>query len=156
MNADDKSPPRDWPEIDTTVASAARVYDYLLGGDVNFEVDRQLAHKANEGLPGGIDGARANRDFPGRAVRHLVRETGIRRPRRATSPGELPVMSDHTGARVTRWLANDMRALAELVDAADVAALADDEVSSARQHLLESLEAADRATNRAVDHNASQ
>jgi hypothetical protein len=82
VNADDTSPPRDWPEIDTTVASAARVYNYLLGGDVNFEVDRQLAQMANEGLPGGIDGARANvranRDLLGRAVRHLVRETGIR------------------------------------------------------------------------------
>jgi hypothetical protein len=61
-------------------------------------------------------------------------------------------MTDHAGARVTRWLANDMRALAKLVDAADVTALADDEVSSARRHLLESLEAVDRA----VDHDTGQ
>jgi formiminotetrahydrofolate cyclodeaminase len=65
-------------------------------------------------------------------------------------------MSDHTGARVTRWLVNDMRALARLVDAADVAALTDEEVSSARRHLQESLEAADRAAGRSICGDAGQ
>jgi len=32
-----------WPEIDTTVAHVARVYDYLLGGKANFAVDREAA-----------------------------------------------------------------------------------------------------------------
>lgn len=48
-------------------------------------------------------------------------------------------------ARLARWLTADMRALAKLVDAAPEVALADTEVSSAREHLMESLEAAQRA-----------
>lgn len=50
-------------------------------------------------------------------------------------------------ARLARWLTGDMRALAKLVDAAPDAALADAEVSSAREHLMKSLEAAARAAN---------
>jgi hypothetical protein len=68
-------------EIDTSVAHASRMYDYLLGGTNNFAVDREAAEAANAGLPGGIDGARAtmraNRGFLVRAVRHLA-EAGIR------------------------------------------------------------------------------
>jgi len=35
-----------WPEIDTSVAHVARVYDYLLGGKANFAVDRDAAEQA--------------------------------------------------------------------------------------------------------------
>jgi hypothetical protein len=70
-------------EIDTTVPNAARVYDYLLGGDANFQVDQAAAERNNAVLPGGLDAARAevraNRDFLGRAVRHLAGEAGIGR-----------------------------------------------------------------------------
>jgi len=69
-------------EIDTSVPNAARVYDYLLGGTDNFEVDRAAADANNAVLPGGIAAAqaevRANRDFLGRAVRWLVDTAGIR------------------------------------------------------------------------------
>jgi S-adenosyl methyltransferase len=82
MNADDLSGSREPMEIDTEKAHAARVYNWLLGGTDNFAIDREVAVRANEGLPGGLDGARANvranRDFLGRAVRHLVGEAGIR------------------------------------------------------------------------------
>jgi hypothetical protein len=68
--------------IDTTVAHPARVYDYLLGGNVHFAVDRDLAEHMSATLPGGIDTARANvrshRAFVGRAVRHLATELGVR------------------------------------------------------------------------------
>ncbi|HEY2998746.1 MAG TPA: SAM-dependent methyltransferase [Acidimicrobiales bacterium] len=68
-------------DIDTTKAHAARVYDYLLGGTNNFEIDRQVAEQANVGMPGGLDGARtnvrSNRAFLDRAVRWLA-EAGIR------------------------------------------------------------------------------
>lgn len=68
--------------IDTSVAHAARIYDYLLGGGTNFEVDREAAVQANAGLPGGIERARhnvrANRAFLGRAVRWLADEAGVR------------------------------------------------------------------------------
>jgi len=69
-------------EIDTTVAHAARIYDWLRGGVDNFEVDRKAAEYANADMPGGLDGARANvranRDFLGRAVRYLAGEAGVR------------------------------------------------------------------------------
>jgi hypothetical protein len=69
-------------EIDTSVAHAARVYDYLLGGRANFAVDRAAAERAYAAWPGGLDGvradARAHRAVLGRIVRHLVRDAGIR------------------------------------------------------------------------------
>jgi len=68
-------------EIDTSVAHAARVYDYLLGGRANFKVDRELAERAYAARPGGIEGARAgvrdHRATLGRLVRYCVREAGI-------------------------------------------------------------------------------
>ncbi|GAB3696655.1 SAM-dependent methyltransferase [Saccharopolyspora tripterygii] len=65
-------------EIDTTVAHEARVYDYWLGGKDNFEADRALGDAIAEHIPTIKTMARANRAFVGRAVRHLVRECGIR------------------------------------------------------------------------------
>jgi hypothetical protein len=71
-----------WPEIDTTVAHIARVYDYLLGGKANFAVDRQAAEWAAAAWPGGLTGARADvrahRALLGRVVRYLAAEAGIR------------------------------------------------------------------------------
>lgn len=70
-----------FPEIDTTVAHVARVYDYLLGGKANFPVDRQAAEHAYTAWPGGVDGARADiaihRAVLGRVVTFLARQ-GIR------------------------------------------------------------------------------
>jgi S-adenosyl methyltransferase len=68
-------------EIDPHKANAARVYDYLVGGDAWFEVDRAAAERAAAMYPGGLqavkDGCRANRDFLARVVRWMVREHGI-------------------------------------------------------------------------------
>ncbi len=68
-------------EIDTTVAHAARIYDYYLGGFTNFEVDRIAAEHAAGVHPGGIDTVRAsvrsNRAFLVRAVRWLAGDAGI-------------------------------------------------------------------------------
>jgi hypothetical protein len=68
-------------EIDTTKAHAARVYNYLLGGQANFEVDREAAERAYAAWPGGIDAVRADvrehRAALGRVVRYLAREAGI-------------------------------------------------------------------------------
>ena len=64
----------DWvpPEIDVTRAHPARMYDYFLGGKDNFPVDREAAELALKSVPEARVGARANRAFLGRAVRHLV------------------------------------------------------------------------------------
>jgi len=67
-----------WPEIDTSAAHAARVYDYWLGGKANFAVDRQAAEQAIKAMPSIVDAARANRAFLGRAVRYLTGEAGMR------------------------------------------------------------------------------
>jgi hypothetical protein len=58
--------------IDVTQASAARVYDYLLGGAHNFAVDRALAEQVLQILPSARHVAIANRSFLRRAVRYLV------------------------------------------------------------------------------------
>jgi S-adenosyl methyltransferase len=63
--------------IDTTVAHQARIYNYLLGGKDNFEVDREAAEKAIEAFPGLVAWARNNRAFLSRAVRYLVAEEGV-------------------------------------------------------------------------------
>jgi hypothetical protein len=57
-------------------ASAARVYDYLLGGYHNFEVDRKVAHRLLETYPEARLGAAANRAFLRRAVHFLI-EQGV-------------------------------------------------------------------------------
>jgi S-adenosyl methyltransferase len=66
-------PDREPAEIDTSVAHAARIYDYLLGGKANFSVDRAAAERAYAAWPGGLDGvradARAHRAVLGRIVR---------------------------------------------------------------------------------------
>jgi hypothetical protein len=71
-----------WPEIDTSVAHIARVYDYLLGGKANFAVDRALAEMAVAPLPGGLAAVRANvlahRELLGRVVSYLAGEAGLR------------------------------------------------------------------------------
>lgn len=66
----------DWVpgEVDVRVPSAARVYDYLLGGAHNFEVDRIVGKKVLEVQPNGRQIARSNRAFLNRAVRFLIAE----------------------------------------------------------------------------------
>ncbi len=66
------------PEIDTSVAHIARVYDYWLGGKDNFASDRIAAEAAMRADPNVVEGVRGNRAFLARAVRYLVREAGIR------------------------------------------------------------------------------
>jgi hypothetical protein len=66
------------PEIDTTVPSVARGYDYGLGGKNNFEVDRQGVDALVKAFPGALELGRANRRFLQRGVRYLVAEAGIK------------------------------------------------------------------------------
>jgi hypothetical protein len=65
------------PEIDTTKAHSARIYDYLLGGKDNFAADRDVAEKTLKAWPGLRVAARENRAFVRRAVSYLTREAGV-------------------------------------------------------------------------------
>ena len=66
------------PELDTTVAHSARVYDYWLGGKDNFAADRAAAEQVIEVRPAIRGDVRQNRAFLGRAVRYLAGQAGIR------------------------------------------------------------------------------
>jgi S-adenosyl methyltransferase len=66
------------PEIDTSKASIARVYDWWLGGEHNFRVDQDAARAMISVTPNARAVAREFRAFLIRAVRHLAGEAGIR------------------------------------------------------------------------------
>jgi SAM-dependent methyltransferase len=66
------------PGIDTTKANVARVYDYWLGGDHNFQADRDLARTIIALDPHIRTTMRANRAFLGRVARFLAGQEGIR------------------------------------------------------------------------------
>jgi hypothetical protein len=63
--------------VDTTRPSAARMYDYYLGGAHNFGVDRELARKMLALFPDGAMIAQTNRAFLHRAVRFML-DQGVR------------------------------------------------------------------------------
>src|SRR5216683_733661 len=61
------------PDIDVTIPSPARIYDYYLGGMTNYPADRAAAERALAVVPHGRQIARANRKFLVRAVKYLAR-----------------------------------------------------------------------------------
>ncbi|MDQ3578769.1 MAG: SAM-dependent methyltransferase [Actinomycetota bacterium] len=63
--------------IDLERPSAARLYDYFLGGAHNFAHDRELANQFLRAQPGAREIARHNRSFLRRAVLSMV-ERGVR------------------------------------------------------------------------------
>src|SRR5688500_10271467 len=65
-------------EIDTSRPHSARLYDYYLGGKDWFPVDKEAGEQVKKVFPVAETGARANRDFMHRAIRHLASEHGIR------------------------------------------------------------------------------
>ena len=64
--------------VDLHQPSVARIYDYILGGGHNFEVDREIARRLVAVQPNVQDIAQRNRAFLQRVVRFLVAEAGIR------------------------------------------------------------------------------
>jgi hypothetical protein len=64
--------------IVTTRPAAARIWNYWLGGGDYYEVDRKAGDEIRRLYPSIGDYARADRQFLGRAVRHLAAEVGIR------------------------------------------------------------------------------
>jgi hypothetical protein len=57
--------------------SSARIYDYFLGGEHNYAIDRVFAEKQVLQVPQIQRGMRSNRAFVGRAVRYAL-DSGIR------------------------------------------------------------------------------
>ena len=77
------TPPSDsdspsFPEIDATVASSARIYNYWLGGKDHYPVDREMGEQIRAVLPGIVEMARDQRAFLVRMVTYLAREAGVR------------------------------------------------------------------------------
>ncbi len=66
------------PQLDTSEAHSARVWNYLLGGKDNVAADRQTGDLILKMFPAIADNARAQRRFLARAVRYLAGEAGIR------------------------------------------------------------------------------
>jgi hypothetical protein len=66
------------PDIDTSVAHSARIYDYILGGKDNFEADRRAAEAAIKTNPSMATGMRENRAVMRRMTAYLAGEAGIR------------------------------------------------------------------------------
>ena len=65
------------PGVDPAVPAPARMYDYFLGGTINFPADRAAADRVRETIPEVIDAAWANRGFHQRAARWLAGQ-GVR------------------------------------------------------------------------------
>lgn len=63
--------------IDTSRPHPARIYDYLLGGKDNYEVDQEAGDRLAAAAPEARIGVRANRAFLQRAVRYVV-GSGVR------------------------------------------------------------------------------
>jgi S-adenosyl methyltransferase len=63
--------------VDPNVPSPARLYDYYLGGKLNYEVDRIAAEQIRAQMPELTQAAWGNRGFHQRAARWIV-EQGVR------------------------------------------------------------------------------
>jgi O-methyltransferase involved in polyketide biosynthesis len=74
------SPISDEPQakLDTSVPHSARLWNYLLGGKDHYAVDRAAAEEVLAYMPELVQSARFNRQFLGRAVRHLAGEAKVR------------------------------------------------------------------------------
>ncbi|PWV46751.1 SAM-dependent methyltransferase [Nocardiopsis sp. L17-MgMaSL7] len=66
------------PEIDTTKAHSARVWNYWQGGKDNYPVDREVGDYVLRAHPEMVGAARADRQFLIRAVTHLADACGVR------------------------------------------------------------------------------
>jgi hypothetical protein len=77
-HSDDGADTQAAPEIDTSQAHSARIWNYWLGGKDHYPVDRVVGDQIQRLHPGIIDYARGDRAFLGRAATYLAAEAGIR------------------------------------------------------------------------------
>jgi hypothetical protein len=76
MDSDAPLPPSE--DIDTTVPVSARIWNYWLGGQDYYPVDKEAGDQFAVINPGVFDTARSSRLFIARVVRYLAGEAGIR------------------------------------------------------------------------------
>jgi hypothetical protein len=65
-------------KLDTDVPQTARIWNYLLGGKDNFEVDRAVGDQITGSMPHLGEYARLSRKYLSRAVRWLAVDGGVR------------------------------------------------------------------------------
>ena len=63
--------------VDPTRPTPARLYNYFLGGTLNFPADREVAERLKAAVPDVVDAMLANRGFHGRAATWIARQ-GVR------------------------------------------------------------------------------
>ena len=68
----------DEPQIDRTVPHSARIWNYWLGGEDNYEVDREAGDAYIKVFPGIVGMAKVGRAFLASAVEHLITAEGVR------------------------------------------------------------------------------
>ena len=78
MTGPEQESPSTASRLDTSVAHAARRYDYWLGGKDNFAVDQESGDVIAAAFPTIRLAVRENRSFLRRAVTFLAEEAGIR------------------------------------------------------------------------------
>jgi hypothetical protein len=66
------------PGVDPNTPSAARLYDFYLGGTNNYPADRAAGERLRAAMPDLYDAAWANRGFHQRSARWIAREQGTR------------------------------------------------------------------------------
>ncbi|WP_406639203.1 SAM-dependent methyltransferase [Amycolatopsis sp. WGS_07] len=66
------------PGVSPDQSSAARVYDYFLGGKDNYEIDRRVARELAAVMPDVAETARVNRHLLTRVCRFLAFQAGVR------------------------------------------------------------------------------
>lgn len=93
------------PTIDTSVASIARVYDAMLNGKDNYEVDRQVRSQLVEVAPNIQTMTRDNRDWLIRVSRYLAGEVGMEQFLDCGSG----LRSPENTHQVVQWLLPDAR-----------------------------------------------
>jgi S-adenosyl methyltransferase len=136
--------------IDVSSPSDARVYDYMLGGRINYAVDRKLAEEFAGRWPQVRDLAKRNRAFLGRAVRFLAGEAGVRQfldlgAGLPTEPNVHQIVASHAPGGQVVYVDNDPAVIAHgraLLEGTDRAVYVESPIQSvdtvltaAEQHL---------------------
>jgi hypothetical protein len=64
--------------VDTSVPVSARIWNYWMGGDDYYPIDKEAGDAYAQLSPGVFDLARASRSYLARAVRYVTGEAGVR------------------------------------------------------------------------------